>query len=88
MTILGDQFEVGIPNGWVPLGWQTLCAFGPDCKAGGSCTGSAVALAVGMTAAAIGAETMGSIVSTVSIPHKSAVSDRRRPQLSATGCGV
>lgn len=44
-------------------GGQVKSPFGADLDASGSSTGSAVALAVGMTAAALGAETVGSVVS-------------------------
>lgn len=62
LTILSNFFNSGTPNGWSPLGGQVRSPFGPDVNPGGSSTGSAVALAVGMCAATIGAETVGSVV--------------------------
>jgi len=63
MTALGNYYQDGIPNGWSPMGGQVMSPFGAHLDTGGSSTGSAVALAAGMTAAAIGAESFGSIVS-------------------------
>jgi len=63
MTALSNHYQDGIPNGWSPLGGQVRSPFGVDVDPGGSSTGSAVALAAGWIPAAIGAETMGSIVS-------------------------
>jgi Asp-tRNA(Asn)/Glu-tRNA(Gln) amidotransferase A subunit family amidase len=63
MTALGNNYQNGIPNGWSPWGGQVISPFGKGLETGGSSTGSAVALAAGMTAAAIGAESFGSIVS-------------------------
>jgi hypothetical protein len=63
MTALGNFYQNGIPNGWSPMGGQVLSPFGAGFETGGSSTGSAVALAAGMSAAIIGAESCGSIVS-------------------------
>jgi amidase len=71
MTILGDYYEEGIPNGWSPLGGQVKSPFGADLDPSGSSAGPAVALASGMAAGALGAETMGSIVSIVNLVMQS-----------------
>jgi len=70
MTALGNYYHNGIPNGWSPMWGQVLSPFGAQFNTGGSSTGSAVALAAGMTAAAIGAESFGSIVSRSSMERK------------------
>lgn len=84
MTALGNCYQDGIPNGWSPLGGQVLSPFDPSFNTGGSSTGSAVALAAGMTAASVGAESCGSIVSD---PFGSEA-DRRRLRLFITLYGV
>ena len=63
MTALGNHYHPGIPNGWSQYGGQVISPFGKSLETGGSSTGSAVALAAGLTAAAVGAESFGSIVS-------------------------
>jgi len=63
MTALGNHYQPGIPNGWSPYGGQVISPFGKGLETGGSSTGSAVALAAGLTAAAVGAESFGSIAS-------------------------
>ena len=78
MTALGNYYQLGIPNGWSPMGGQVLSPFGADFNTGGSITGSAVALAAGFTAAAVGAESLGSIVSTSFVKDKGAISYCRR----------
>ncbi|KAK0610365.1 amidase, partial [Bombardia bombarda] len=52
---------LNISPGWSPRGGQTLGAYYPDCTPEGSSSGSAVAAALGLSTAAIGAETWGSI---------------------------
>ncbi|KAJ5751687.1 hypothetical protein N7520_008604 [Penicillium odoratum] len=49
------------PNGWSPVGGQCAGIFCENQDAGGSSTGSAVATALGLAAAALGTETSGSI---------------------------
>ncbi|KAJ5654943.1 hypothetical protein N7490_001946 [Penicillium lividum] len=49
------------PNGWSPVGDQCAGIFCANQDAGGSSTGSAVATALGLAAAALGTETSGSI---------------------------
>jgi hypothetical protein len=78
MTALGNYYQLGIPNGWSPMGGQVLSPFGADFNTGGSSTGSAVALAAGFTAAAVGAKSLGSIVSTCFVKDKGAISCCRR----------
>lgn len=62
MTMMNDYYHPGIPNGWSALGGQTKSPHDPIKDPGGSSTGSAVSLVAGLTAAALGVETMGSIV--------------------------
>ncbi|KAF2121003.1 amidase signature domain-containing protein [Lophiotrema nucula] len=49
------------PNGWSPTGGQCLGIFCENQDAGGSSTGSGVAVALGLSAAALGTENSGSI---------------------------
>lgn len=51
-----------IPNGWSPRGNQTRSAYGPRLDAGGSSSGSAVAVSAGFAPLALAAETDGSII--------------------------
>jgi len=88
MTALGNYYQTGIPNGWSPMGGQVLSPFGAHFNTGGSSTGSAVALAAGLTAAAIGAESLGSIVSLSSVEYKGAISFCRRLPPSTMRFGV
>lgn len=85
MTILGDYYENGIPNGWSPLGGQVKSPFGVDLDTSGSSAGSAVALAAGMAAATLGAETMGSIVSRKRDVEADSIADGSRPQRRSMG---
>ena len=52
-----------MPNGYSSRGGQTISFFDPKADPGGSSTGSGVAVAADMCAAAIGTETFGSIIS-------------------------
>ncbi|KAF2655409.1 amidase signature enzyme [Lophiostoma macrostomum CBS 122681] len=51
------------PNGWSPVGGQCLGIYCDGQDPGGSSSGSGVAIALGLAAAALGAETSGSIAS-------------------------
>ncbi|KAH6649416.1 glutamyl-tRNA amidotransferase subunit A [Chaetomium tenue] len=53
---------LNISSGWSPRGGQTLGAYYPGSTPEGSSSGSAVAAALGLSAAAIGTETFGSIL--------------------------
>ncbi|KAI1352907.1 amidase signature enzyme [Xylaria sp. FL0043] len=53
---------LNISSGWSPRGGQTLGAYYPNSTPEGSSSGSAVAVALGLSAAAIGTETFGSIL--------------------------
>ncbi|KUJ22181.1 putative amidase [Mollisia scopiformis] len=53
---------LNISNGWSPRGGQTLGTYYPNSTPAGSSSGSAVATALGLSTAAIGTETWGSIV--------------------------
>ena len=59
------DFKTGtpMPNGYSSRGGQTVSTYGPDVDPSGSSTGSAVAVAAGLCAAAVGSETYGSIIS-------------------------
>jgi amidase len=86
MTVFGNYFQDGIPNGWSPAGGQVRSPFGPEMEPGGSSTGSAVALLAGMISAAIGEETMGSIVSMLSMFWDTA--ELRQIRLTTMGYGA
>ena len=62
MTILNNWYGYGVPDGWSARGGQTKSPYDDDLNPMGSSTGSAVAVTAGFCAAAIGAETDGSIV--------------------------
>ncbi|KAI4244046.1 MAG: hypothetical protein L6R42_010572, partial [Xanthoria sp. 1 TBL-2021] len=51
-----------IRAGWSPRGGQTMGTYYPNSTSDGSSSGSAVAAALGLCAAALGTETMGSVV--------------------------
>ncbi|KAI1281196.1 amidase signature enzyme [Xylaria sp. FL0933] len=53
---------LNVSSGWSPRGGQTLGAYYPNSTPEGSSSGSAVAVALGLSAAAIGTETFGSIL--------------------------
>ncbi|KAK3682879.1 glutamyl-tRNA amidotransferase subunit A [Podospora appendiculata] len=53
---------MSVSSGWSPRGGQTLGAYHPNSNPSGSSSGSAVAAALGLSTAAIGTETSGSIV--------------------------
>ncbi|RWA10549.1 hypothetical protein EKO27_g4556 [Xylaria grammica] len=53
---------LSISSGWSPRGGQTLGAYYPNSNPDGSSSGSAVAAALGLCAAALGTETFGSII--------------------------
>ncbi|MCL2852699.1 MAG: amidase family protein [Defluviitaleaceae bacterium] len=59
------DFRTGtpMPNGYSSRGGQTVSTYGADVDPSGSSTGSAVAVAAGLCAAAVGSETYGSIIS-------------------------
>ena len=64
MTEFANYMTDGsMPNGYSSRGGQTLNLFDPESDPSGSSTGSAVAVAAGLCAAAIGTETCGSIIS-------------------------
>jgi amidase len=50
-------------NGWSAFGGQTLGAFYPNQDPSGSSSGSAVGVSVGLSFAALGTETIGSLIS-------------------------
>ena len=52
-----------LPAGWSALGGQTLGAYFPQQDPSGSSSGSAVAVSIGLAWAALGVETVGSIIS-------------------------
>ncbi|KAK4445842.1 amidase signature enzyme [Podospora aff. communis PSN243] len=53
---------LSISSGWSPRGGQTMGAYYPNSTPEGSSSGSAVATALGLSTAAIGTETFGSIL--------------------------
>ena len=53
----------GMPNGYSSRGGQTLCPYNREKDPSGSSTGSAVAVAAGLSTVSIGTETSGSIIS-------------------------
>ena len=63
LTEWANFMTVGMPNGYSSLGGQTVSPWDPARDTGGSSSGSGVAVAARMCAAAIGTETSGSIVS-------------------------
>ena len=63
MTEWANFMTLGMPNGYSSLGGQTVNPWGPELDTGGSSSGSGVAVAARLCAAAIGTETSGSIVS-------------------------
>jgi amidase len=71
LTEFANILAVGMPSGYSSLGGQVRNAYAPDVNAagipfvppGGSSSGSAVAVAAGFAAAAIGTETSGSLLS-------------------------
>lgn len=64
MTEFANYMTDGaMPNGYSSRGRQTLNPFDPKADPSGSSTGSAVAVAAGLCAAAVGTETCGSIIS-------------------------
>jgi amidase len=71
MTVINSVYGLSTPNGWSPLYGQTVSPYAPDdtpsgepgyFDPSGSSTGSAVAISAGFAAAAMGMETIGSIV--------------------------
>ncbi|OQD62184.1 hypothetical protein PENPOL_c004G05322 [Penicillium polonicum] len=54
---------VNSSSGWSPRGGQTMGAYYPNSQPSGSSSGSAVAAALGLSFAALGTETSGSIIS-------------------------
>ena len=62
MGVWNNYRGKAIPNGWSPRGGQTRSPYGPALDAGGSSSGSAVAVAAGFAPAALAAETDGSII--------------------------
>ncbi|WP_230286149.1 amidase family protein [Deinococcus sp. 12RED42] len=63
MTEWANFMTVGMSNGYSSAGGQTLNPWGDTLDTGGSSSGSGVAVAARLCAAAIGTETSGSIVS-------------------------
>lgn len=63
MTEWANFMTLGMTNGYSSAGGQTVNPWGPDLDTGGSSSGSGVAVAARLCAAAIGTETSGSIVS-------------------------
>ena len=53
----------GMPNGYSSRGGQTLCPYNREVDPSGSSSGSAVAVAAGLSTLSIGTETSGSIIS-------------------------
>lgn len=62
MSEMAKYFSTRLKNGYSSYGGQVLNAYCADEDAGGSSTGSAVAVAASLCAAAIGSETCGSIL--------------------------
>ena len=63
LTEFSNYMAKDMPNGYSSRGGQTLNVCDPAIDPSGSSTGSAVAVAAGLCAAAIGTETCGSIIS-------------------------
>jgi amidase len=63
MTEWANWMTRGMPGGYSARGGQVLNPYGSDLPAGGSSTGSGVAVSANLCAAAIGTETSGSILS-------------------------
>jgi amidase len=57
------HFRGNIASGWSGRGGQATCAYFPLADPSGSSSGSGIASSIGLTAAALGSETDGSIVS-------------------------
>jgi amidase len=74
LTEFANILAIGMPSGYSSLGGQVKNPFAPELNArgvpfvlpGGSSSGSAVAVAAGLTAVAIGTETSGSLLSPAS----------------------
>jgi len=62
MTEFANYTTQGMPNGFSSLGGQVVNAYSPAMDPSGSSTGSAVAVSAGMCAAAIGTDTLFSVV--------------------------
>ena len=62
MTEFANYTTQGMPNGYSSRGGQVIGAYAPDMNPGGSSTGSGVAVSAGLCAAAIGTDTMFSVV--------------------------
>lgn len=69
MTMMGARFAEGLPNGWSPLGGQTINTFGPDLRTSGSSSGSAFGVSAGFAPCAIGTDTCGSIVGFIGVHY-------------------
>lgn len=63
LTELANYTTEGMPSGYSSLGGQVLNPYDASCTPSGSSSGSAVAAAAGLAAAAVGTETSGSILS-------------------------
>ena len=63
MTEFANYMSNTMPNGYSSRGGQTLHFYDQEADPSGSSTGSAVAVAAGLCAAAVGTETYGSIIS-------------------------
>ncbi|THF89033.1 amidase [Deinococcus sp. KSM4-11] len=63
MTEWANFMTLGMPNGYSSHGGQTVNPWGAELDTGGSSSGSGVAVAAQLCAAAIGTETSGSVVS-------------------------
>ncbi len=63
LTEMANFMTKGMPNGYSTVGGQVRNPYGADLDPGGSSTGSAVAVAAGLCAGAVGTETCGSILS-------------------------
>ncbi len=63
MTEWANFMTVGMPNGYSSRGGQGVNPYKPDLDTGGSSSGSGIAPAANLCAAAIGTETSGSILS-------------------------
>ena len=63
MTEWANFMTLGMPNGYSSHGGQTVNAWGAEHDTGGSSSGSGVAVAARLCAAAVGTETSGSVVS-------------------------
>jgi len=61
--MVDSQLGAPMPNGYSSRGGQTVSTFGANVDTSGSSSGSAVAVAAGLCAAAVGSETFGSIIS-------------------------